>query len=85
MAAVRTTLEGTVSRAGGPAAGAYVQLRDTNGDFTGERRTGEDGAFRFYMEPGAWTLVVMASGGARHERELELAAGDAARVDIALD
>lgn len=85
MGRERTTLEGTVTRAGAPLGGAYVQLRDPNGDFTGELRTMEDGAFRFYMEPGRWTVVVMAGGDGRLEREVVLASGDAAVLDLLLD
>ena len=85
MGRERTTLEGTVTRGGAPTGGAYVQLRDWNGDFTGELRTLDDGRYRFYMEPGRWTVVVMAGGGARIEREVELASGDAAVLDLPLD
>ncbi|CAN0510137.1 unnamed protein product, partial [Phaeothamnion confervicola] len=55
------------------------------GDFTGELRTTDDGAYRFYMAPGDWTLVVMAGGGSRREVPVVLASGDAAVVDIPLD
>jgi hypothetical protein len=85
MTVARTTLEGTVTRAGAPVGGAYVQLRDRNGDFTGELRTAEDGAYRFYIVAGRWTVVVMAGGGARLEREVDLASGDAAVLDLPLD
>ncbi len=84
MAPQRTTLEGTITRGGAPLPRAYVQLRDPAGEFTGERRTLEDGAYLFYLEPGRWSLVVFAAGGARAERDVEILAGDAARLDIEL-
>jgi hypothetical protein len=85
MPAVRTTLSGIVTAEGAPLGGAYVQVRDGNGAFTGERRTGPDGTFTFYLVQGRWGLVVMAPRGRRDERVIELAAGDAAEVEIALD
>jgi hypothetical protein len=78
----RTTLEGTITRAGAPLPRAYVQLRDPAGEFTGERRTLEDGAYLFYLGPGRWSVVVFAAGGTRVEREIEIPAGGAARLDI---
>jgi hypothetical protein len=80
----RTTLEGTITRGGAPLSRAYVQLRDPAGEFTGERRTLDDGDYLFYLEPGRWGVVVFAAGGARVEREIEIPAGDAARLDIDL-
>ena len=80
----RTTLEGTITGAGEPLPRAFVQLRDPAGEFTGERRTLEDGAYLFYLEPGRWGVVVFAAGGARVEREIEIPAGDAVRLDIDL-
>ena len=80
----RTTLQGTITRGGAPLPRAYVQLRDPAGEFTGERRTLDDGEYLFYLEPGRWRLVVFAAGGTRLEREIEIPAGDAARLDIDL-
>lgn len=84
MSRERTTLEGTITRHGAPLPRAYVQLRDPAGEFTGERRTVEDGAYLFYLEPGRWSVVVFAAGGARAERHVEIPAGEAARLDIEL-
>ena len=67
MAYARTTLEGTVTRGGEPLARAYVQLRDTQGEFTGEWRTRADGAYLFHLSPGPWNVVVLtASDEARN-------------------
>jgi hypothetical protein len=80
----RTTLSGTVTFGGWPMEGAYVQLLDAAGFFTAERRTGPDGGFRFYLRPGRWGLVVMAPGGLRDERVLDLEPGEEAVVDVSL-
>jgi uncharacterized protein YfaS (alpha-2-macroglobulin family) len=79
-----TTLEGTITRAGAPLPRAYVQLLDRNGEFTGERRTEADGAYRFHIAPGSWVVVVFAATGSRAERRVELSEGDAARLDVEL-
>jgi hypothetical protein len=81
----RTTLEGTVTRGGEPLARAYVQLRDAHGEFTGEWRTRADGAFRFTLPPGPWSVAVLTAGGAKVERAVDLRAGDPVRLDIAMD
>jgi len=80
----QTIVEGTIRRGGAPVAGAYVQVLDPQGAFTGERRTGGDGAYRFYLVPGRWSLVAFAGGGGRAERELTLDEGDAVRLDLDL-
>ena len=85
MAYTRTTLEGTVTRGGEPLARAYVQLRDTDCEFTGELRTRADGAYLFHLSPGPWNVVVLTAGGARAERAIEIPAGDATRLDIEIE
>jgi hypothetical protein len=85
MAYARTTLEGTVTRGGEPLARAYVQLRDTDGEFTGEHRTRADGAYLFHLSPGPWNVVVLTAGGAKAERAVDIPAGDAVRLDIEID
>jgi hypothetical protein len=81
----RTTLEGTVTLGGAPLARAYVQLRDADDEFTGEWRTRADGGYRFSVPPGAWSVVVLTAGGARVECDVQVAAGEAARLDIEMD
>ena len=85
MAHTRTTLTGTVTRGGEPVARAYVQLRDPSDEFTGEVRTRADGAYRFHLAPGEWTVVVLTANGARAERTVTVAAGEDARLDVSLD
>jgi hypothetical protein len=85
MAYARTTLRGTVTRGGAPLARAYVQLRDADGEFTGEWRTRADGAFLFHVSPGPWSVVVLTAGGAKVERTVEVPAGDAVLLDIEMD
>jgi hypothetical protein len=85
MSYVRTTLEGTVTRGGEPLARAYVQLRDTDGEFTGEWRTRADGAYLFNLPPGAWNVVVLTAGGAKVEHAVEVAPDGGTRLDIEMD
>lgn len=54
---------------GAPVGNAYVRLLDATGEFTAEVPTNVDGQFRFFAAPGAWTLVVLASG-VREERKV---------------
>jgi hypothetical protein len=81
----RTILQGTVTRGGEPLARAYVQLRDTDGEFTGEWRTRADGAYLFHVSPGPWNVVVLTAGGAKVERTVEVPAGDTVRLDIEIE
>lgn len=59
-------------------AGAFVQLRDREGDFVGEVRADEDGHFTFHAIPGQWTVVCLTSAR-RRERVIDLGPED---VDI---
>jgi len=77
-------VSGTVTRGGVPAAGMYVRLLDRSGEYTGEHRTREDGAFLFNTSPGDWTLVVLGHGVERQERTVSVAEGGHARVDLAV-
>jgi hypothetical protein len=77
-------LTGTVSRGSAPADGAYVQLRNTGGDFQAEVRTGADGRFTLYPVPGRWRLVSFAPRSTTVEREVEVGRDDVV-VDLTLD
>jgi hypothetical protein len=55
---------------------------DSTGEFTAEVPTNADGQFRFFAAPGAWTLIILASG-ARAEREVIAAKG--APVDLVIE
>jgi Protein of unknown function (DUF1416) len=77
-------VQGLVTREGGPAAGAYVRLLDSNGDFTAEVVTSATGAYRFTARPGSWTLRALASGGATGDATATAEIGRVERVDISL-
>jgi len=61
--AAETIIQGTVSRGGEPAGGAYVRLLDSSGEFTAEVVTSATGDFRFFAAPGDWTLSVLHKDG----------------------
>ncbi|MGH2691692.1 MAG: DUF1416 domain-containing protein [Actinomycetota bacterium] len=61
---------GTVVRGGVPVSGAYVRLIGPSGEYVSERRTLDDGAFRFHIPPGSWRVVVFGPGIERQELEL---------------
>ena len=43
-----------------------MRLLDHVGAFVAEVPTGTDGAFRFFAEPGAWTVRVQIDGDLTH-------------------
>ena len=57
-------------------AGAFVQLRDAEGDFVGEVRADEQGEFTFYAVPGDWHVICLMPGGRRLERDVSIEFGD---------
>ncbi|MBV9871793.1 MAG: DUF1416 domain-containing protein [Frankiaceae bacterium] len=76
-------IQGLVNRSDGePAAGAYVRLLDSNGDFTAEVVTSASGAYRFHARPGDWNLRALASGGASGDATASADYGRVERVDI---
>lgn len=82
--AEQTILEGTITRAGAPVEQAYVRILDPSGNFTGERRTAGDGQFRFYLEAGRWSVVVLAAGAKRSVTDVELAQGEHRTLSVGL-
>ena len=64
-------LMGTINH----GAGAFVQLRDSNGDFVGEVRADEAGQFTFHAIPGHWTVIYLTPGH-RGEQAVELGPDD---------
>ena len=78
-----SVIQGTVSRAGVPVAGAYVRLLDGGGEFTAEVVTSATGQFRFFAAPGDWTLRVLAPG-ARAETRVSAALGEIREAAVEL-
>lgn len=76
-----TVIEGAVSGPAGPAAGAYVRLLDSGGDFTAEVVASPQGRFRFFARPGQWTLRALAPG-ATGEASVTAVAGRSTEVPI---
>jgi hypothetical protein len=58
-----TVIAGTVTADGATVSGAYVRLLDGTGEFTAEVVASDDGAFRFFAAPGAWTVRALSRAG----------------------
>jgi hypothetical protein len=82
--ATETVIQGTVTRAGQPEAGAYVRLLDSSGEFTAEVVTSATGAFRFFARPGSWTVRALASGGAQSDTKVDAEQGAVTEASLAL-
>jgi hypothetical protein len=67
-------LSGTIDR----GAGAFVQLRDAEGDFVGEVRADDEGHFTLYAIPGQWHIICLTPGE-RREQVVDLGTTD---IDI---
>jgi uncharacterized protein DUF1416 len=76
-------LTGTVRTGEGPADGAYVQIRNLEGDFQGEVRTNAEGKFVLHPVPGRWRLVSWLPGQGQTEREVEVGDDDV-QVELTL-
>jgi hypothetical protein len=76
-------LTGTVLTGNRPAAWAYVQLTNLAGDFQGEVRADEDGAFTLYPVPGRWRLVAWSPSVGRADLQVEVGSADL-EVQLAL-
>ena len=83
--AKESVIQGVVTRAGEPVAGAYVRLLDGNGEFTAEVPTSATGQFRFFAAPGSWTVRTLAPGGVVADRTAVAAKGSVAEVPVNLD
>jgi hypothetical protein len=59
-------IEGRVVRGTTGVHGAYVRLLDAAGAFVAEVPADADGAFRFFAEPGRWTVRVQVDGAVVH-------------------
>ncbi|KAA2260165.1 DUF1416 domain-containing protein [Solihabitans fulvus] len=58
-----TVLIGKVYASGAPAAGAFVRLLDSSGEFTAEVVASPEGDFRFFAAPGDWTIRALHRAG----------------------
>jgi Protein of unknown function (DUF1416) len=77
-------VEGRVVHEGAPVATGYARLLGTGDEFVAEVPLGDDGEFRFFAAPGAWTLRVFAPGGLRAERSVEADYGQVTKVDVTI-
>ncbi len=64
-------LTGTIDE----GAGAFVQLRDSGGDFVGEVRADDEGHFTLYAIPGHWRLICLTPGN-RREQDIDVGTED---------
>ncbi|HQR28235.1 MAG TPA: DUF1416 domain-containing protein [Nocardioides sp.] len=77
-------IQGRVTRAGEPVAGAYVRLLDRSGEFTAEVPTSAGGEFRFFAGDGAWTLRTLAPRADVVDTPVVASVGSVAEVAITL-
>ena len=82
--AAETIIQGTVSRAGEPASGAYVRLLDSSGEFTAEVVTSATGAFRFFARPGSWTVRALGPNDAKADATVEAKQGEVTEATLSL-
>ena len=82
--AAETIIQGTVSRGGEPAGGAYVRLLDSSGEFTAEVVTSATGAFRFFARPGSWTVRALGPNDAKADATVEAKQGEVTEATISL-
>jgi uncharacterized protein DUF1416 len=77
------SLTGTVRAGDGPADGAYVQIRNLDGDFQGEVRTDAEGKFVLHPVAGRWRVVSWLPGHGQAEQEIEVGDADV-KVELTL-
>ena len=77
-------IEGTVTVGGSPASVGYARLLNDDGEFVAEVPLGADGGFRFFAAPGAWTVRVLAPGGARADETVTADRGHTTALAIAV-
>jgi Protein of unknown function (DUF1416) len=80
----QAVVEGKVTRQGVAVSTGYARLLGTGDEFVAEVPLGNDGGFRFFAAPGAWTLRVLAPGGLRAERSVQADYGRVTTVDVAI-
>lgn len=82
--AAETIIQGTVSRGGEPAGGAYVRLLDASGEFTAEVVTSATGAFRFFARPGSWTVRALGPNDTRADAKVDAKQGEVTEATLSL-
>jgi len=82
--ATETIIQGTVSRGGEPAGGAYVRLLDASGEFTAEVITSATGAFRFFARPGSWTVRALGPNDAKADALVDAKQGEVTETSLSL-
>ena len=82
-AGTESVIQGIVVRAGEPVR-SYVRLLGETGEFTAEVPTGDDGRFRFFAAPGAWTLRTLAPRSEPVDTLAEAAQGQITEIVVEL-
>jgi hypothetical protein len=80
----QAVVQGHVTRDGAAVSPGYARLLNSGGDFVAEVPLGQDGGFRFFAAPGAWTVRVLAPGGLTAERSVNADIGHLTAVEVAL-
>ena len=83
QAGTESVIQGVVLRAGAPVR-SYVRLLGDTGEFTAEVPTGDDGRFRFFAAPGAWTLRTLAPRSEAVDTPANAAQGQITEVVVEL-
>jgi hypothetical protein len=80
----QAVVQGRVTKDGFAVPVGYARLLNSGGDFVAEVPLGEDGGFRFFAAPGAWTLRVLAPGNIRAERVVSADVGHITELEVAV-
>src|SRR5580658_6237664 len=80
----QAVVQGHVTRDGAAVNPGYARLLNSGGDFVAEVPLGEDGGFRFFAAPGAWTVRVLAPRGARAEETVTADRGHTTTLAVAV-
>lgn len=79
--ATQAVIQGVVVAGSGRASVGYVRLLDSEGDFVAEVPVSDQGEFRFFAAPGAWTVVALVPHG-RASASVVAELGTVADIDI---
>ena len=75
-------IEGNVICGGAPVPIGYARLLNDEGEFVAEVPLDDDGGFRFFAAPGAWTVRVLAPGGARADETVSADKGHTTTLTV---